>query len=76
MTLQLNLTDLKGNLVLLKLLKKLNYIEVREIKKSENKLIDEAEQEHKDIKAAFLLQSKRFLADNYEKFLEESVEKA
>ncbi|MDZ7880213.1 MAG: hypothetical protein U5L45_21230 [Saprospiraceae bacterium] len=45
MTLQLNLTDLKGNLVLIKLLKRLNYIEVREIKKSGQKLIDEAEKD-------------------------------
>ena len=38
--------------------------------------MSEAEQEHEDIKTAFLLQSKRFLADNYAKLLEESAEKA
>ena len=32
--------------------------------------------EDEEFKTAFLLQSKRFLADNYAKFLEESVEKA
>ena len=33
-------------------------------------------EEDEEFKTAFLLQSKRFLADNYEKFLAESVEKA
>ena len=67
MTLQLNLTDLKSTLVLLKFLKKLNYIEVRKIKKTDKKGIGEAEQEHEDIKAASLMQSKRFLGNYFEK---------
>ena len=32
--------------------------------------------EDEEFKTAFLLQSKRFLGDNYTKFLEESMEKA
>ena len=67
MTLQLNLTDLKSNLVLLNLLKRLNYIEVRKITKSQKKMMSEAEQEHEDIKAASLMQSKRFLGNHFEK---------
>ena len=63
MTIQLNLTDLKSNSVLLKLLKKLNYIEVREIKKEDKKLLDEAEQEHEELKTAFLIHSKRFFIE-------------
>ena len=39
MVLQLNLTDIKGNKPLLNLLKKLKYIEIREVKK-EKEIID------------------------------------
>jgi hypothetical protein len=61
MVLQLNLTDLKGNKPLLNLLKKLKYIEIREVKKE----ISEAELEHKELKTAHLVHSKVFLGDYY-----------
>jgi hypothetical protein len=63
MVLQLNLTDLKGNKPLLNLLKKLKYIELREVKKE----VNEAELEHEELKAGFLMQSKIFLGNYYEK---------
>jgi hypothetical protein len=67
MVLQLNLTNLTGNKPLLNLLKKLKYIELREIKDKQNETILDAKTEHEELKAAFLMQSKRFLGDHYEK---------
>ena len=67
MVLQLNLTDLTSNKPLLNLLKKLAYIEIREVKKAKKKPIDEAEIEHEELKAVFLMHSKSFLSNHYEK---------
>ena len=67
MVLQLNLTDLANNKPLLNLLKKLAYIEIREVKKNRKKPIDEAEEEHEELKAAFLMHSKSFLSNFNEK---------
>ena len=63
MVLQLNLIDLKGNKPLLNLLKKLKYIEVREVKKE----LSEAELEHEELKAGLLMQSQIFLGNYYDK---------
>jgi hypothetical protein len=67
MVLQLNLTDLTSNKPLLNLLKKLAYIEVREVKKTSKKPLDEAKIEHDELKSAFLLHSKTFLGSHLEK---------
>jgi mRNA degradation ribonuclease J1/J2 len=67
MVLQLNLTNLTSNKPLLNLLKKLNYIEIREIKEVQNEQVLDAKTGHEELKAAFLMQSKRFLGNHYEK---------